>query len=111
MLLIESRPAIDGSLVELVECKYLLCHVDVCSNVGEIIHLLLSVPDALLRDHVIIPSRERMVILTGEELEVNITKVVVLADAPDLECVTKLLPVKAEESTLWIFHDRIENAL
>lgn len=43
-----------------------------------------------------------MIILTGYDGEINVLKVIVLADTPDFKCVAQLVPVEAKQSSFGV---------
>ena len=72
--------------------------------------MLLPIPAALLRSHIFGPSGKRVIVLTGNQAEINVSEIIILADAPDLERLAELLPVEAKYGTLRITHDAVKNA-
>ena len=59
----------------------LLCYVDLCSDVTQISHLLVSIRDTLIAN-VVFVAPPSMHVVTGYEYELDELEVLVRADAP-----------------------------
>lgn len=85
--------------------KNLLSDEDIGAEVSQISQLLRFIPNAFGDDLISLPPRECVIILARNKREIDILKVIVLADAPNLEQVALFFPVEAKQTTVRVIHD------